>query len=344
MSETQTESGSRPRARPWLILVPAACAAAYPWLLAGDLFLARAADAAPPATVALATVLSLIAASCVVGFALVTCRRSGDLPVRLICHFAAATPTLYVGVMNYARLFGASAALNQIWLALWLIAAGGAFALSRRNAAPPPRRRQSLATLHGICAAAILTLFLAPHIANHLAGLWSGPSHIAFMEAIRLAYRNAVIEPLLFVLVAFQIVSGLVLAAPRLCLRMPWLGTLQSISGVYVGVFFLGHIVPVFSARFAGTDTNWNWLTANDAGLIANLSRIYLVPHYWVGVIALAAHLACGLRDVLIKHGGSSARVDRGAYAAIGLGAAVSTAILLGLLGMHLAAADASTT
>jgi len=327
-----------PARRALLIVAPVALSAAYPWLLNADVFLAQAAGAGPSLTTALAAILAITTAAGIVALSIFACREARDPWARAVCALAATTPTFYVGTMNYTYLFGVFPALSWIWTLLWATAGLTALAFAQREPrGPVARRRPALVTAHGVCAASILALFLAPHITNHLAGFWSGALHETIMHTVRLVYRNAAIEPLLFVLIAFQIASGLALAAPRLRGRMPWLSTLQAMSGVYIGIFFVGHVAAVFPARFGGTDTDWNWLTANDAGLLAKLSRIYLVPHYWVGVIALATHLACGLRDVLLRHGFAFVRLERGAYTAIGLGAVVSTLILLGLLAVHLA-------
>ncbi len=43
-------------------------------------------------------------------------------------------------------------------------------------------------------------------------------------------------------------------------------------TGVYVGIYLLGHMMAAFAARGAGTDTNWNWLTSDDRGLLFFLS------------------------------------------------------------------------
>ena len=319
------------------IVVPAALSAAYPWLLNADLFVAQAIGLAPGPTAAFAATLAIAMAAAIVATSVLICRNATDPWTRAVCALAATTPTLYVGTMNYTYLFDIFPALIWIWTALWTVLCVAALTFSQRPPGLLARRKPALATAHGICAASILVLFLAPHITNHLAGFWSGSLHIAIMDRVRFLYRNPAVEPLLFVLIAFQIGSGLVLATPRLRGRMSLLSTLQAMSGLYIGIFFVGHVVPVFEARFAGTDTNWNWLTVNDAGLMAKITRVYLVPHYWTGVIALATHLVCGLRDVLLRHGFAFAPVQRSAYAAIGIGAILSALILLGLLGLHLA-------
>jgi heme A synthase len=106
----------------------------------------------------------------------------------------------------------------------------------------------------------------------------------------------------LLTLIAFQILSGLTLVSSRLQQQDTLLGTLQTMTGIYVAVFFLGHLTAVFAARHAGIDTNWNWLTDSDRGLLSDLRSLSLVAHYWVGPIAIVTHLACGLRALMLQH------------------------------------------
>ena len=109
-----------------------------------------------------------------------------------------------------------------------------------------------------ISAIVIRAIFVGPHLANHLAGIISGANHIEVMRLLRSDYRNTVVEPLLLTLIAFQIMSGLVLLRRRLSGRSDFFGTFQTLSSFYVGIYLLGHSTAAFAARGAGTDTNWN--------------------------------------------------------------------------------------
>jgi len=56
-----------------------------------------------------------------------------------------------------------------------------------------------------------------------------------------------------------------------------------------------------------------------------------------VGPIAIVAHVACGLRMVLLQRDVSPAVADRIALALITVGVVVSSVILLALLNVHIA-------
>ena len=331
--------------RVFVLVLPALAAIAYPWLLlAISWFLHFFQIAAPPnPTMITVIVLAiLISASAVMAVAFtraLALGRIGAAPTsaRLLAHLAFAAPSLLVGFGNVSGLLHARGAVTYAWPLFWLAVI--AVALLAQDAPQPVSASsgRKLAVAHGISALAILLLFVAPHLANHLAGIVSGATHIEIMKLARLDYRNALVEPLLLTLIAFQIMSGFVLVRRKLARPSDVFGTLQSMTGVYVGIYLLAHMTAAFSARGAGTDTNWNWLTYDDRGLLSHLDSFTLVAHYWVGPIALIAHVACGLRVVMLEHGVSMQMAGRVAWGLICLGVVTSSVILAGLLGVHIA-------
>jgi hypothetical protein len=106
-------------------------------------------------------------------------------------------------------------------------------------------------------------------------------------------------------------------------------------TGAYAGIYLLAHLIAVFGARYHGTNTDWNWLTNHDRSMLANLSGLRLIGHYWFGPIAILTHLGCGLRMVLREHGWTMRKADIAPRAAMAFGGVLSTVILLGLLGVR---------
>ena len=331
--------------RVFSLVLPALAAIAYPLLLsviAGLLRLFQvSAPPSPPAIIA--TVLAILACALAVmaiafARALSLGRAGASVAPRLLAHLAFAAPTLLVAFGNVVGLFHARGVLAYGWPLFW-VALTFVVWLARDTSqqAPTIIPGGRLAVAHGISALAILVVFLVPHLGNHLTGIVSGADHIGVMRLARLVYRNTLVEPLLITLIAFQIMSGFVLVRRKLDRASDFFGTLQTMTGIYVGCYFLGHMTAAFAARGAGIDTNWNWLTNDDHGLLFHLSSFSLVGHYWVGPIALVAHVACGLRMVMLEHGVSEHVAARVAWGLIGLGMAGSSVILAGLLGAHIA-------
>jgi hypothetical protein len=334
-----------------LLVVPALCALAYPLLsslLSASLVTAHGSAAPNGAIVwagvvaSLALALTVMAVSFVLGLALGSGNGGGreDLRSRSIAHLAFATPSLYVGFANVAGVLRAQSALLAAWMIFWALLTAIVVLRPRPPSKPvgmTPTPHRWLAFSHGISATMILLLFLLPHIVNHLAGFWSGAAHIELMRAVRYVYRSDIVQPVLLALIGFQILSGTALLRRRLTMPSDFLGTLQTMCGAYIGVYFLAHMTAVFAARYAGTDTNWNWLTNNDTSMLVSLSSLRLIAHYWVGPIAIIAHLACGMRMVLLQSGISPAIAALLVPAFITFGIVISSVILVALFSVHIA-------
>jgi hypothetical protein len=263
-----------------------------------------------------------------------------DLRVRSIVHLAFAAPSLYVGFGNVAGVFHAEAAVLAAWIIFWAAMTGIVLmkpSLSAKAAVATPAVHRRLGAYHGISASLILLLFVLPHIVNHVAGFWSGAAHIELMKTVRYWYRDDIVQPVLLAQIGFQILSGGVLLRRRLTIPNDFLGTLQTMCGAYVGVFFLAHMTAVFAARYAGTDTNWNWLTYDDTTMLGSLSSLRLIAHYWVGLIVIVTHLACGLRMVLLQREVSPMLAARVVPVFMAVGVVVSSVILAALFAVHIA-------
>ena len=334
--------------RLWLV-VPALCALAYPsllkWLSAG-LVLVHGSDSPTGAIVWVSVIASLTLALAVMLVSFVFGLTLGpahggspeDLRTRCVALLAFATPSLYVGFENVGGVLRASSVVPVAWLIFWTLMAVivllGSGSSSASAMSPVAHRR--LGAAHGVSALAILLLFVGPHIGNHLTGFWSGQVHIAIMNAVRHVYRDDIVQPILLALIGFQILSGAVLVRRRMSMPDDLFGTVQTMCGAYIGVYFLAHMTAVFAARYAEIDTNWTWLTRPNDSLLASLFKLRLIAHYWAGPIAIVAHVACGLRWVLLQRDVSPATADRVAWSLITAGFAASSIILLALLNVHI--------
>ncbi len=335
--------------RLWLA-VPALCALAYPSLLSllsSGLVLVHGSDSPNGPIVWVSVIASLTLAlavmlvSFVFGLMLGSPHvgRGEDFRARCVALLAFATPSLYVGFENVAGVLRSPSAVVA-WVAFWTLMAMiillGSRSPSAASAISPVGYRR-LGIAHGVSALAILLLFVGPHIGNHLAGFWSGSVHIAIMDVMRRVYRNDLVQPILLALIGFQILSGTVLVQRRMRMPSDIFGTVQTMCGAYIGVYFLAHMTAVFAARHADVDTNWAWLTRPNDSLLLSLFKLRLIAHYWVGPIAIVAHVACGLRWFLLQRDVSPATANRIAWALVTAGVAASSTILLALLNVHIA-------
>lgn len=150
----------------------------------------------------------------------------------------------------------------------------------------------TLRKLHGL-SALIITVFACVHIANHLVGLGGVESHIAFMQSARKVYRYPAVEALLLIAVAFQIGSGLALVVRGWRQRRGFLPWMQAAAGAYLAFFLLNHVGAVLFGRAAlQLDTNFYFAAA---GFHVPPFQFFFAPYYFLGVLALFAHLACAV-------------------------------------------------
>jgi hypothetical protein len=201
------------------------------------------------------------------------------------------------------------------------------------GAGSPPWLRAA----HGLSALAILLVFLAPHMANHLTAIWSADLHEAVMNALRTIYRADFVQAALVCLFLFQITGGVALLARRVARRNDLFGSLQTASGAYLAAFVASHLTAVFVlGRLAmHVDTNRDFAIGAPAGLMGDPWNVRLVPHYSLAVLLLFIHLACGLRVVLLGQDVAEKVANRIAAAVIILGGMVALTIISAMLGVH---------
>jgi succinate dehydrogenase/fumarate reductase cytochrome b subunit len=165
---------------------------------------------------------------------------------------------------------------------------------------------------------ALLAVFVAVHVANHLAALAGVEAHVRFMDAARRVYRQPAVEAVLLLCVVLQAASGLhMLWAGRSRRRgvLPWL---QAGSGTYVALFLAIHVGAVLVGRAGGLDTNFYFAAA---GLHVWPFVLFFVPYYFLAVAAFFVHLGCALA----RHAGER----RVAVAALAAGMGAMTAALI---------------
>ena len=290
------------------------------------------------ACLALAFAVPLIAMLAAMSLSEIERPTAVQLRAKRIALLAVAAPTLFtfVGVVLYML----HDPVSDVWL--WVVCWAGALAaLWSDNHAPAKvvmhHVPAALRVAHGTVALALLLIFLALHIANHLMFPAGAETYDAVMKLFRHVYRTEVLQPLLVALFLFQIGTGFFFVWRLTASPSDRFRTFQIASGVYLGFYVLGHMdsVFIFARTYLGIDTGWSFATGAPAGLVKDPWNIRLVPHYWLGVFFVLAHLTAGARVVMMAHGVSKTVADRLMVGgAIGAGIA-ATIIILGMCGMR---------
>jgi len=304
----------------------AAGASTLPWLSAA-------------ACLALAFAMPLIAILAAMSFSEIGHPTVAQLRAKRTALLAVAAPTLFTFVGVVLTMLHDPMPDTWLWVACWAIAL--ALLLRSDNGTPavvaPRPVPAPLRVAHGVSALAIVMIFLTLHIANHLMFPAGEGMYDAVMKVFRHVYRNDILQPLVVALFLFQVGTGLffvwrLTAAPSDRFR-----TFQIASGVYLAFYLLDHMdsVFIFARTYLGIDTDWDWATGAPTGLVKDRWNIRLVPHYWLGVFFVLAHLAAGARDVMMAHGVGKAFADRFMVGGAVVAGLVATVIMLGMCGMR---------
>lgn len=331
-----------------VIWAAAASAGIYPWVL--DAFHWAVSPVAADSLAMAASLSRLVVAALMLfsAFAvpliclLLASRPSGAVAggtarARRFALIAMTAPTFYVffGVLTY--MSGSTIPDGWLWTPAWLLLAYWTLSKGPSEVAPQSSTPSHLRVAHGICGS-IAALYVLFHIINHLFGLIGSEAHATVMDIGRVVYRSPFVEPLLVMVMLFQMVSGL---------RLVWIWTetsqdryriYQLASGVFMSVFILGHMnsVFIFARTFLAIPTDWAFATGLPTGLIQDPWNIRLIPHYALGVFFVLTHLCSGLRVVMLAHGVKKPTADWLWWAGAGLSALLSLAIILGMTGYRL--------
>ena len=254
---------------------------------------------------------------------------------------AVAAPTLFTFLGVVLSMLHDPVPDTWFWVACWVIA----LALLLRPAKDMSRELASrpvvpapLRVAHGVSAVAIVIIFLALHIANHLMFPAGEGTYDTVMKVFRHVYRTDILQPLVVALFLFQVGTGLFFVWRLTVAPGDRFRTFQIASGVYLAFYVLGHMdsVFIFARTYLGIDTGWGFATGAPTGLVKDPWNIRLVPHYWLAVFFVLAHFAAGARVVIMAHGVSKTFADRFMVGGAVVAGIVATVIMLGMCGMRI--------
>jgi succinate dehydrogenase/fumarate reductase cytochrome b subunit len=166
-------------------------------------------------------------------------------------------------------------------------------------------------------SAMVLAAFLVAHMLNHIVGLAGQAEHIAFMRELRPYYRNAVIEPFLLALFAWQATSGTTLALKDWRARRGRVAWVQALSGLYLAGFLAIHIISVVMGRLSlGLDTDFRFAAA---GFHVAGWHWFFAPYYFLAIFSLFVHAGCAIYWALVQKSPRRAQITLGLAGTLGL-------------------------
>jgi hypothetical protein len=206
-------------------LAPSLAALLYPFALEGfNASVTRIAEGGAGALglswlgaamcLALAFAVPLIAMLAAMSLSGIDRPTAAQLRAKRMALLAVAAPTLFtfLGVVLY--MLHDPVPDTWLWVACWAIAL--ALLLQSDNDAPARVAVRlvpvPLRVAHGVSALALVMIFLALHIANHLMFPAGAETYDAVMKVFRHVYRTDILQPLVVALFLFQIGTGLFFA------------------------------------------------------------------------------------------------------------------------------------
>ena len=321
-------------------LLPAIAALLYPLALAG---LHRSGTYFVKSTLAgeraAAGALMAMAAMLVYSVPIIAFLAIGgarDLRARQIAHLAFAAPPLFVVIGVFFYMLNMPQADYVTWAILWIavLAVAATSSGQAREISPPT---PWLTTAHGFSAAAIIAIFLAWHLFNHMTAIWSLDLNKKVMDTLRGWYRSDLVQPMLIALIVFQLLSGIRLLLSKISLPDGIYASIQTATAAYLLVFITSHVIAVFilGRMFLGVDTTFAWASGAPTGLLLDPWNVRLIPHYSLAVLFLICHLAMGLRAILLAHGAKVGQANRLAWTGCALGLVLSVVIIVAQLSVQ---------
>lgn len=173
-----------------------------------------------------------------------------------------------------------------------------------------------------------ITVFVGLHLMNHALSLCSPEKHIAWMNTLRILYRNPAIETLLLLAVLLQIGSGLKLFKDKYKTVASTFEKLHLWSGLYLAFFLVVHVGAVLVVRFyLHLDTNFYF---GVAGLNTFPFNLFFIPYYGLAISSFFVHLAC-IHQQKMKQAIAGVSVHRQALLILAFGCLLTLVLLYGL-------------
>ena len=338
LSTTQPLANRHDVARTIFRYGPSTAALIYPLLLVSlhesGLQFAQATDASGKLLAGLAVGLAaaLVYSVPLLSFAAIS-QSAGQIRTRRFAHLAFAAPPLFVMIGVFFYMLNVPNGDYAFWAIAWLGVLGFAALVSPTNKMPAAAPRW-LRTAHGFSAAAIIAIFLAWHLGNHVTAAWSLETNDEIMDLLRVWYRSDIVQPILVALFAFQLLSGLRLLWAAIAPKADIYSSIQTATGTFLMVFITSHLIAVFilGRMFLDVDTTFAWASGAPTGLLHDPWNVRLIPHYSLAVLFVISHLAVGVRTVLLGHDVRVPVANRLAWVLCGSGLGISLAITIAQL------------
>lgn len=179
----------------------------------------------------------------------------------------------------------------------------------------------------------IVFIFLTLHFANHLIGLEGVDAYLAFTNVARLIYRHPIVEAVVLLAFVVQMISGFAMCRKAWEVKKDFVSRLYVVSGLYLALFVLVHIVLIAFGRFiVNEDTGFYYIAGS---MLNEPQKYFFLPFYGLGIFSLFAHIGCALFRSMSVHQKTAAYILL--FCVCALGAFIGYVIIMIMTGQYYA-------
>ena len=193
-----------------------------------------------------------------------------------------------------------------------------------------PERSARFLYVHRL-SAVIVTTYVLAHVVNQALAFVSVPAYTAMRNVMRVASEQPAAYTLIVGAVAIQVVTGAAVGLAKVQ-RGAFARNLQAVSGWYLAVFLLVHVLGSFVPSAPATTTTE---AVNQFNLLASSRGTAQLPFLLLGVAAFLFHVGVYARLAALAYFAEAA-VRRVSYAGMVAGTTVVVTVGLALCGVHL--------
>lgn len=156
--------------------------------------------------------------------------------------------------------------------------------------------------LHRV-SALILSVFVAAHIGNHVAGVFGLEAYFRYLTAVRQIYRHSLGEPILIGLFIIQMFTGLAITIAAFQRREEpkLLSWIEIIAAWLFFLFITIHLATIAVTRFYfDMETDFLWVATMTR---PSALQPYIIAFHFLGIVVVTTHMGIGFRYLLTAIG-----------------------------------------
>jgi len=152
-------------------------------------------------------------------------------------------------------------------------------------------------------SALVLSVFVAAHIGNHVAGAFGLETYFRYLTAVRQVYRHPIGEPILIGLIIIQMITGLAItvSAFQRRERRKLVSWIEVVAAWLFFLFITIHLASIAVTRFYfEMETDFLWVATM---MRPSPLQPFVIAFHFLGIVVVTTHMGIGFRFLLTAIG-----------------------------------------